>query len=54
MIAKVSAITALLRHCESGPLWGAYAVRDGHLITGQNPASSGLVAQPLVAALQGT
>ncbi len=38
---------------ESGPLWGAYAVRDGHLITGQNPASSGLVAQHLVAALQG-
>lgn len=43
-----------VRHCESGPLRGAYAVRDGQLITGQNPASSGLVAQHLVAALQGT
>jgi putative intracellular protease/amidase len=38
---------------ESGPLWGAYAVRDGNLITGQNPASSALVAQHVVAALQG-
>lgn len=37
---------------ENGPLWGAYAVRDGHLITGQNPASSALVAQHIVAALQ--
>jgi len=39
---------------ESGPLWGAYAVRDGLLITGQNPASSTLVAQHMVAALQGS
>jgi putative intracellular protease/amidase len=38
---------------EHGPMWGAYAVRDGNLITGQNPASSALVAQHLVAALQG-
>jgi putative intracellular protease/amidase len=38
---------------ESGPMWGAYAVRDGHLITGQNPASSSLVAQHMVAALKG-
>jgi putative intracellular protease/amidase len=38
---------------ESGPMWGAYAVRDGNLITGQNPASSALVAQHVVAALQG-
>lgn len=38
---------------EHGPMWGAYAVRDGHLITGQNPASSALVAQHVVAALQG-
>jgi putative intracellular protease/amidase len=34
-------------------LWGAYAVRDGNLITGQNPASSALVAQHTLAALQG-
>lgn len=38
---------------EHGPMWGAYAVRDGNLITGQNPASSALVAQHLVTALQG-
>jgi putative intracellular protease/amidase len=36
---------------EQGPMWGAYAVRDGHLISGQNPASSALVAQHLVEAL---
>jgi putative intracellular protease/amidase len=39
-------------HFEHGPMWGAYAVRDGNLITGQNPASSALVAQHVVAALQ--
>ena len=38
---------------EHGPIWAAYAVRDGNLITGQNPASSALVAQHMVAALQG-
>ena len=38
---------------ENGPNWAAYAVRDGNLITGQNPASSALVAQHVVAALQG-
>ena len=38
---------------ESGPNWAPYAVRDGNLITGQNPASSALVAQYVVAALQG-
>ena len=38
---------------ESGAMWGAYAVRDGNLITGQNPQSSALVASHLVAALQG-
>jgi putative intracellular protease/amidase len=32
--------------------WQAYAVRDGQLITGQNPQSSGLVANLLVSALQ--
>lgn len=34
-----------------GPDWGAYAVTDGLLITGQNPASSELVAQRLLQAL---
>ncbi len=39
---------------ESGPMWAPYAVRDGNLITGQNPQSSALVAQHLVAALSAT
>ena len=38
---------------ESGPMWQPYAVRDGNLITGQNPQSSMLVASHVVAALQG-
>lgn len=38
---------------EHGPNWAPYAVRDGNLITGQNPASSALVASLVVAALQG-
>jgi putative intracellular protease/amidase len=38
---------------ESGAMWQPYAVRDGQLITGQNPASSALVAQHVIAALQG-
>lgn len=28
--------------------WGAYAVADGHLVTGQNPASSAVTAQELL------
>lgn len=32
--------------------WGAYAVQDGNLITGQNPASSELVAEKLMEALK--
>lgn len=35
----------------NGEDWAAYAVQDGNLITGQNPASSALVADKLVAAL---
>lgn len=31
--------------------WSAYAIHDGNLITGQNPASSELVAKKLIAAL---
>lgn len=37
---------------ESGPLWAPYAVADGQLITGQNPASSALVAQKVLLALK--
>lgn len=38
-------------HFERGPNWSAYAVRDGQLITGQNPMSSAAVAAELLAAL---
>ena len=38
---------------ESGPMWQPFAVRDGNLITGQNPQSSALVASHVLAALQG-
>jgi putative intracellular protease/amidase len=48
--SKLRELGALFEH---GPMWGAYAVRDGNLITGQNPASSALVAQHVVAVLQG-
>lgn len=36
---------------ESTANWQAFAVRDGWLITGQNPQSSALVAQHVLAAL---
>ena len=36
---------------ESASLWQAFAVRDGQFVTGQNPQSSGLVAQYLLDAL---
>ena len=32
--------------------WGAYALQDGNLITGQNPASSELVAEKLLKSLK--
>ena len=32
--------------------WAPYAVQDGNLITGQNPASSELVAEKLLEALK--
>ncbi|PKQ61694.1 type 1 glutamine amidotransferase domain-containing protein [Labilibaculum filiforme] len=35
-----------------GDNWAAYAVEDGNLITGQNPASSALVAEMLLKMLQ--
>ena len=36
---------------EGAPNWQAYAVRDGQLITGQNPQSSARVAQYVLEAL---
>lgn len=36
---------------ERGAMWSAYAVRDGQLITGQNPMSSAAVATELLSAL---
>lgn len=36
---------------ERGPDWQPYAVRDGNLVTGQNPQSSELVARQVLAAL---
>jgi putative intracellular protease/amidase len=35
-----------------GKIWEAYAVQDGNLITGQNPASSALVAELLLKMLK--
>ena len=32
--------------------WAAYAIQDGNLITGQNPASSQLVAEKLLESLK--
>jgi putative intracellular protease/amidase len=37
---------------ERGPTWGAFAVRDGNLVTGQNPASSALVAEKVLEVLR--
>jgi putative intracellular protease/amidase len=36
---------------EKAANWQAFAVRDGNLVTGQNPSSSGLVAQYVLQAL---
>jgi putative intracellular protease/amidase len=38
-------------HFEKAPNWQRFAVRDGQLVTGQNPASSGLVAELVLEAL---
>lgn len=37
---------------ERGPMWKSFAVRDGRLVTGQNPASSAAVAREVLAALR--
>lgn len=39
-------------HYEKGADWSSYTVTDGHLITGQNPASSEAVAEQLMAMLK--
>jgi putative intracellular protease/amidase len=36
---------------QAGPAWQPNLVRDGNLITGQNPASSEVVAREVLAAL---
>jgi putative intracellular protease/amidase len=40
-----SRLRELGAHYQKGPDFGPYAVRDGRLITGQNPDSAGLVAK---------
>lgn len=37
---------------ESGPAYEVFTVHDGNLFTGQNPASSGAVADELIAGLR--
>lgn len=37
---------------ERGPTWSSFAVRDGKLVTGQNPQSSAAVAKLVVEALR--
>ncbi|WKB55757.1 type 1 glutamine amidotransferase domain-containing protein [Eleftheria terrae] len=37
---------------EQGPHWEPFVVVDGHLITGQNPASSAALAEAVIAALR--
>ncbi|MEK0083294.1 type 1 glutamine amidotransferase domain-containing protein [Benzoatithermus flavus] len=44
-------LKALGGRFERGPDWQPYAVRDGNLITGQNPQSSALVAQHVLTAV---
>lgn len=38
-------------HYEHGPMWSSFALRDGNLVTGQNPQSSVAVAREVLAAL---
>ena len=47
-----SKLTELGGRYERGPMWQPFAVRDGRLVTGQNPASSKAVAQETLAALR--
>ncbi|MCU0698646.1 MAG: type 1 glutamine amidotransferase domain-containing protein [Myxococcaceae bacterium] len=47
-----SKLTELGGHFEGGPLWASHVVRDGRLITGQNPASSKGVAEAVLDAVR--
>jgi putative intracellular protease/amidase len=46
-----SRLVSLGATIDKAPLWQSHAVRDGKLITGQNPASSGAVAALVLQAL---
>ena len=46
-----SRLTELGGRYERGPNWAPFAVRDGRLVTGQNPASSRAVAEEVLRAL---
>jgi len=46
-------LRSLGAHFEGGPDWEPHAVRDGRLVTGQNPRSSRRVAELVIEALQG-
>jgi acetyl-CoA carboxylase carboxyl transferase subunit alpha len=45
-------LKALGGRYERGPTWGSFAVADGNLVTGQNPASSRAVAQKVLEILR--
>jgi len=47
-----SALRELGADYSQGPNWQPFVVRDDHLITGQNPASSAALAEAVVAALR--
>ena len=48
-----SRLRALAAEFSHGPDWQPFAVRDGLLVTGQNPSSSKLVAQHVLDAMAG-
>lgn len=45
-------LRALGARYESGPMWRSFAVRDGRLVTGQNPQSSLQTAREVLAAVR--
>ena len=47
-----SKLSSLGGRYERGPTWKAFAVRDGQLVTGQNPASSQRVAEETLVAIR--
>jgi putative intracellular protease/amidase len=46
-----SRLTELGGRYEHAAKWQPFAVRDGQLVTGQNPASSGVAARETLAAI---